>query len=94
MQSVDGGESWLLVGLISLLDPPREDSATTIHRAQELGVVVRPNFILYFSHPHNPLMTSMAKQEHLDGKWTPILRISPKTRASSSSSSLLGPSYH
>lgn len=31
---------WRLVGLISLLDPPRPDSAATIKRAQELGVEV------------------------------------------------------
>ena len=30
-----------LVGLISLLDPPRPDSAETIKRAQALGVEVR-----------------------------------------------------
>lgn len=37
-----GGASggWRLVGLISLLDPPRPDSAATILRAQELGVEV------------------------------------------------------
>lgn len=39
-QSSDGGDSWRLVGLISLLDPPRPDSAATIKRAQELGVEV------------------------------------------------------
>lgn len=38
--SHDDGQSWVLVGLISLLDPPREDSAATIKRAQELGVEV------------------------------------------------------
>ena len=39
-QSADGGASWRLVGLISMLDPPRPDSAATIKRAQELGVEV------------------------------------------------------
>ena len=39
--SVDGGRIWHLVGLISLLDPPRPDSAETIRRAQGLGVEVR-----------------------------------------------------
>lgn len=38
--SHDDGESWVLVGLISLLDPPREDSAATIKKAQALGVEV------------------------------------------------------
>jgi H+-transporting ATPase len=40
-KSSDGGSTWQLVGLISLLDPPREDSAATIHQAQDLGVVVK-----------------------------------------------------
>lgn len=39
--SVDGGDSWQLYGLISLLDPPREDSAATIREAQALGVEVK-----------------------------------------------------
>lgn len=38
--SFDGGDEWVLLGLISLLDPPREDSAATIKRAQDLGVQV------------------------------------------------------
>ena len=38
--SSDGGLSWELCGLLSLLDPPREDSAETIRRAQQLGVMV------------------------------------------------------
>ncbi|KAI3423925.1 hypothetical protein D9Q98_009759 [Chlorella vulgaris] len=40
-QSTDGGASWTLVGLISLLDPPREDSAATIKLANSLGVEVK-----------------------------------------------------
>ena len=39
-KSHDDGSTWSLVGLISLLDPPREDSAATIQRAQELGIEV------------------------------------------------------
>ena len=39
-QSHDQGTTWELVGLISLLDPPREDSAETIKHAQDLGVEV------------------------------------------------------
>lgn len=39
-QSSDGGNKWQLVGLISLLDPPRPDSKETIERAQALGVEV------------------------------------------------------
>lgn len=40
-QSTDGGASWQLVGLISLLDPPRPDSAETIRIANEMGVEVK-----------------------------------------------------
>ncbi len=39
--STDEGKTWSLVGLISLLDPPREDSAETIKEAQSLGVEVK-----------------------------------------------------
>ncbi|KAG0252344.1 hypothetical protein BG011_007027 [Mortierella polycephala] len=34
-------DQWQLVGLISLLDPPREDSAETIERCQQMGVSVK-----------------------------------------------------
>ena len=34
-------DQWQLVGLISLLDPPREDSADTIARCQKLGITVK-----------------------------------------------------
>ena len=40
-RSFDNGSSWELVGLISLLDPPREDSAETIKFAQSMGVEVK-----------------------------------------------------
>jgi H+-transporting ATPase len=40
-QSMDEGKSWQLVGLLSLLDPPREDSASTIQHALQLGVQVK-----------------------------------------------------
>lgn len=39
--SADEGKTWSLYGLISLLDPPREDSADTIKEAQSLGVEVK-----------------------------------------------------
>lgn len=39
--SKDDGKTWTLYGLISLLDPPREDSAETIKEAQSLGVEVK-----------------------------------------------------
>ncbi|KAF9159595.1 hypothetical protein DFQ26_006377 [Actinomortierella ambigua] len=34
-------EKWMLVGLISLLDPPRPDSAETIQRCEAMGVTVK-----------------------------------------------------
>ncbi|KAG0293477.1 hypothetical protein BGZ98_002154 [Dissophora globulifera] len=34
-------DKWQLVGLISLLDPPREDSAETIARCQKMGIAVK-----------------------------------------------------
>lgn len=34
------GGSWQLVGYICLFDPPREDTAETLHRARELGIRV------------------------------------------------------
>ncbi|KAF9197880.1 hypothetical protein BGZ49_001491 [Haplosporangium sp. Z 27] len=34
-------DQWQLVGLISLLDPPREDSAETIARCQNMGIEVK-----------------------------------------------------
>ncbi|KAG0054103.1 hypothetical protein BGZ83_011987 [Gryganskiella cystojenkinii] len=34
-------DQWQLVGLISLLDPPREDSAETIERCQRMGITVK-----------------------------------------------------
>lgn len=37
----DDGESWRFLGILPLYDPPREDSAETIKRAEELGVQVK-----------------------------------------------------
>ncbi|KAJ1820077.1 hypothetical protein GGH91_002251 [Coemansia sp. RSA 2671] len=34
-------EKWELIGMISLLDPPRPDSGETIRRCEEMGVVVK-----------------------------------------------------
>ncbi|KAI9504176.1 H(+)-ATPase [Coemansia spiralis] len=34
-------DNWQLIGMISLLDPPRPDSGETIRRCQEMGVVVK-----------------------------------------------------
>ena len=39
-RSADGGASWRLVGMISLLDPPRTDTRATIEKANGLGVEV------------------------------------------------------
>ncbi len=36
-----GGEHWTLLGILSLFDPPRQDSANTIARAREYGVRVK-----------------------------------------------------
>ena len=38
--SADEGASWQLLGLISLLDPPREDTQETVRQANDLGVEV------------------------------------------------------
>ncbi|BDA48222.1 Plasma membrane ATPase 1 [Coccomyxa sp. Obi] len=40
-RSADGGASWRLVGMISLLDPPRSDTRATIEKAKGLGVEVK-----------------------------------------------------
>jgi len=37
----DGGGRWRFLGLLSLFDPPREDSARTVARAAEMGLSVR-----------------------------------------------------
>ena len=34
-------ETWRLLGVLALADPPREDSAATITAARELGVEVK-----------------------------------------------------
>ncbi|KAI9242470.1 MAG: plasma-membrane proton-efflux P-type ATPase [Podila humilis] len=37
----DAPDKWIMVGLISLLDPPREDSAETIERCHQMGIHVK-----------------------------------------------------
>jgi H+-transporting ATPase len=37
----DDGEIWRYLGLLPIFDPPREDSAETIRRASEMGVIVK-----------------------------------------------------
>ena len=39
--SADDGKTWKLLGLLSLLDPPRPDAATTIAQTKELGLEVK-----------------------------------------------------
>ncbi|MEM9221572.1 MAG: plasma-membrane proton-efflux P-type ATPase [Pseudomonadota bacterium] len=40
-QSDDGGETWVLLGLLSLIDPPREDASDTIRETKALGLDVK-----------------------------------------------------
>ncbi len=40
-ESRDGGASWTFLGILSLLDPPREDSKETIRLARERGLRVK-----------------------------------------------------
>jgi len=40
-KSEDNGASWTFLGLIPLLDPPREDTVKTIQRLKDLGVKVQ-----------------------------------------------------
>ncbi|PVU88429.1 hypothetical protein BB561_005868 [Smittium simulii] len=41
IKSATTGNAWKMVGLVSLLDPPRADSAETIARCQNLGISVK-----------------------------------------------------
>ncbi|MCA9103678.1 MAG: plasma-membrane proton-efflux P-type ATPase [Planctomycetales bacterium] len=40
-KSTDDGHTWSLLGIISMLDPPREDSKQTIERAEDHGLQVK-----------------------------------------------------
>ena len=40
-QSKDDGKSWSFLGILSMLDPPRDDSKETIRRAKEHGLRVK-----------------------------------------------------
>ena len=40
-ESRDDGESWTLLGILSLFDPPRDDSRSTIQKAYEHGVGIK-----------------------------------------------------
>lgn len=40
-RSTDGGDSWTVLGILPMFDPPREDSKVTIERANEKGVTVK-----------------------------------------------------
>ena len=35
------GEEWVLLGMLPMFDPPRDDTAQTIHEAQNLGISVK-----------------------------------------------------
>ncbi len=37
----EDGQGWRLVGVLSLLDPPREDSAATVQAVQDMGIGVK-----------------------------------------------------
>ena len=37
----EGGEPWQLLGMLSMFDPPRGDTAATIHEAIDLGVHIK-----------------------------------------------------
>ena len=39
--SSDDGQTWTLIGLLSLMDPPRPDAKTTIAETQKLGLAVK-----------------------------------------------------
>jgi H+-transporting ATPase len=39
--SADGGKTWKLLGILSLLDPPRPDAASTIAQTKKLGLEVK-----------------------------------------------------
>jgi H+-transporting ATPase len=40
-ESRDDGNSWEFLGILSMLDPPRDDSKSTIQRAKEHGLMVK-----------------------------------------------------
>jgi len=40
-ESEDEGENWIFLGILSLLDPPRDDSKTTIQQAKDHGLRVK-----------------------------------------------------
>lgn len=40
-RSQDGGKSWMMLGILALLDPPRPDARETIAQAKELGISVK-----------------------------------------------------
>jgi len=56
----NGDDKWHFAGLISLSDPPREDSAQTIKEAQEMGVSVK-----MITGDHQVIACEIAKQVHI-----------------------------
>lgn len=83
LQSLDGGNTWQLVGLISLLDPPREDSADTIERAQELGVKV--GFLISlccFCQVETPSWLHITRQGYFQSRLIFIQATNPESKPS------------
>ena len=56
----DATGQWRYAGLISLYDPPREDSAATIQAAQSLGVTIK-----MVTGDHLAIARETARQVHL-----------------------------
>jgi len=59
----DANGNWQYVGLIPLFDPPREDSATTINTAQDMGVDVK-----MITGDHKAIARQIAQQVNLKDK--------------------------
>ena len=74
-QSHDQGATWELVGLISLLDPPRADSAETIKHAQALGVEVSNQKQIVWQEPC--LLTQLNVEGLLTASWMELLAWCP-----------------
>jgi H+-transporting ATPase len=56
----DDGESWRFLGLLPIFDPPRDDSAETVHAASEMGVDVK-----MITGDHEAIARQIAGQLHL-----------------------------
>lgn len=63
----DAGEPWQFLGLIPLYDPPREDSAATIHTAQDMGIRVK-----MITGDHGAIAKEIARQVQLGDNIQPV----------------------